>query len=184
MSQSELLIHTVKALDKSMHEYMLTGSLVSSIQGEPRATHDIDFIVAINTESIEELLKEFPRSDFYYDIAAAKQAIRDGGMFNILSIAGDKVDIWVLTDSEFDKSRFSRKRTVELFGHVLYVPSPEDTILMKLLWSKQCGSSEKQLFDAARVYDLQQETLNAEYFETWLQRLELKEQFAAIQRYL
>jgi len=163
---------------------MLTGSLVSSIQGEPRATHDIDVIVAITTESIEALLEEFPRSDFYYDIDAARQAITDGGMFNILSVSGDKVDIWVLTDSEFDRSRFSRKQTVELFGHMLYVPSPEDTILMKLLWSKQCGGSEKQLFDAARVYDLQQETIDSEYFESWIYRLDLNAQRVAMQRYL
>ena len=184
MSQPELLIHTVKALEKSGHEYMLTGSLVSSILGEPRATHDIDVIVAIKTEGIEAFLGEFPKGDFYYDIDAAKQAIRDGGMLNILSASGDKVDIWTLTDSEFDKSRFSRKQTVELFGQRPYIPSPEDTILMKLLWSKQCGGSEKQLFDAARVYDLQQETLDDEYFESWLQKLDLTEQFIAMQRFL
>ena len=46
------------------------------------------------------------------------------------------------------------------------------------------GGSEKQLFDAARVYDLQQEVLDTGYFETWLRKLNLKEQFAAMQRYL
>ena len=40
MSQQELLRRVVKELEELDVEYMLTGSLVSSLQGEPRATHD------------------------------------------------------------------------------------------------------------------------------------------------
>ncbi len=35
----------VEALAASATPYMLTGSLVSSMQGEPRSTHDMDFTV-------------------------------------------------------------------------------------------------------------------------------------------
>jgi predicted nucleotidyltransferase len=56
MSQSQLLIHTVKALEATGSEYMLTGSLVSSMQGEPRATHDIDILVETTTEGVTALL--------------------------------------------------------------------------------------------------------------------------------
>ena len=184
MSQSDLLIYTVKALIESSNEYMLTGSLVSSMQGEPRATHDIDLIISATPDSIEEFLKKFPITDFYYDIDAAKEAIKQGGMFNILSSSGDKVDIWILTDSEFDQSRFSRKQIIELFGQPLFVSSPEDTILMKLLWSKQWGGSEKQLFDAAKVYGLQQEILDNDYFDLWVHKLSLENQLLAMQRYI
>jgi len=37
MSQSDLLIEAVTALDEAGVGYVLTGSLVSSLQGEPRA---------------------------------------------------------------------------------------------------------------------------------------------------
>lgn len=183
MSQSELLIHTVKALNESANEYMLTGSLVSSMQGEPRATHDIDLIITATSNSIEMFLGKFPKDNYYYDTNAAKKAMADGGMFNILSFSGDKVDIWALTDSEFDQARFSRKQVVELFGLPLNVSSPEDTILMKLLWSKQCGGSEKHLFDAAKVYDLQQETLDVDYLGTWIRKLNLVDQLTAMERF-
>jgi hypothetical protein len=184
MSQSELLIHTVKALEKSAHEYMLTGSLVSSLQGEPRATHDIDFIVAATSESIEEFLKEFPDSDYYYDVNVARESIKNGGMFNVLAVTGDRIDIWALTNSEFDQSRLSRRLKIELFGLTLNVTSPEDTIIMKLLWAKQCGGSEKQLFDASRVYDLQRGSLDTKYFEKWIRKLKLEKQYVAMKRYL
>jgi hypothetical protein len=37
MSESQLLMHTVRALEAVGCRYMLTGSVVSSMQGEPRA---------------------------------------------------------------------------------------------------------------------------------------------------
>lgn len=45
----------VEALDASATPYMLTGSLVSSMQGEPRSTHDMDFIVRLDDESASGL---------------------------------------------------------------------------------------------------------------------------------
>jgi len=47
MSQQELLKLVIARLDEAGIEYMLTGSLASSLQGEPRATHDIDLVIAI-----------------------------------------------------------------------------------------------------------------------------------------
>jgi len=184
MSQSELLIFTIEALIKSTHDYMLTGSLVSSMQGEPRATHDIDLVVTVTPESVKQLLQEFSAECYYFDIPAAQAAVEQGGMFNILSNTGDKVDIWTLTDSEFDQMRFSRRQSIEFLGRSIKVSSPEDTILMKLLWSKQNGGSAKQLYDASRVYDLQQDSLDLDYLETWMDKLDLQSEFVALQRYL
>jgi hypothetical protein len=47
MSQQELLKKVVAALESGAIPYMLTGSLVSSLRGEPRSTHDIDDVVAM-----------------------------------------------------------------------------------------------------------------------------------------
>jgi hypothetical protein len=50
MSQPELLKGVVTRLDEAGIEYMLTGSIVSSLQGEPRATHDIDIVIAVRID--------------------------------------------------------------------------------------------------------------------------------------
>ena len=42
MLQPQLVIEVINILNKNNIEYMLTGSFVSSLQGEPRLTHDID----------------------------------------------------------------------------------------------------------------------------------------------
>jgi len=56
MSQSELLKKTIAALEAANTHYMLTGSFASSLQGEPRLTHDIDLVIAITTPGIKSLL--------------------------------------------------------------------------------------------------------------------------------
>ncbi len=40
MSQQELLKKVIQALDRAKIQYMITGSVASSLQGEPRSTHD------------------------------------------------------------------------------------------------------------------------------------------------
>jgi predicted nucleotidyltransferase len=46
VSQLELLKHVVHQLEAAGIEYMISGSVASSLQGEPRASHDIDIVVA------------------------------------------------------------------------------------------------------------------------------------------
>jgi len=48
VSQFRLLEKVVQILAERNIPYMLTGSIVSSLQGIPRSTHDIDIIISIN----------------------------------------------------------------------------------------------------------------------------------------
>lgn len=56
MPQSELLIRVIGALKAAELAYMITGSLASSVQGEPRATHDLDLVVDLPAEAVQSLL--------------------------------------------------------------------------------------------------------------------------------
>ena len=112
---------------------MVTGSIVSSLQGEPRSTHDVDVIVAIDSCHVEAILQAFSRPRFYVEEATVREAIRLGGAFNVIDKQeGDKIDFWMLTDSEFDRSRFERRYAENVFGIRMNASSPEDTILVKL----------------------------------------------------
>lgn len=172
MSQQELLRRVVEALDTAGIDYMLTGSLASSLQGEPRSTHDLDVVIAIQEQQVDTLLSAFPRPAFYADERAAHEAIRTDGMFNVLDVeGGDKVDFWLLTDTGFDLSRFARKVEEEVFGLRLKVSAPEDTILAKLSWSLRSGGSEKYYTDALRVYEVQAGDLDVAYIDEWARQL-------------
>lgn len=168
MSQQGLLSRVVEALDDLGIRYMVSGSIVSSLQGEPRATHDADLVIDISPRDITLLVGALDDPSLYLDERSATSAVVRREMFNLIdSATGDKVDFWPLTDSPFDRSRFSRRISVEALGMRLVVSSPEDTILKKLDWSRKCGGSEKQFVDALRVYEVQGGALDAEYLRRW-----------------
>ena len=172
MSQQELLKKVIRALERAGIDYMVSGSVASSLQGEPRLTHDIDLVVAIQEPKINLLVSSFPAPDYYLDENSILHAIKEKRVFNLIDVtSGDKVDFWILTDEPFDTSRFNRKRAHDVMGIQVMVSSPEDTILMKLKWASLSGGSEKQYTDALRVYEVQFETLDMGYLIEWSKRL-------------
>jgi hypothetical protein len=174
MSQQALLIAVVKALERAGIHYMLTGSLVSSLQGEPRSTHDIDFVVSLTHDAAPKLTSRLSRKGWHINEESAERAIKTRGMFNLIDAEqGIKVDFWMLTEEPFDLSRFARKRREVLLGHEIWISAPEDTILAKLNWAKLAGGSEKQFTDAMRVYELQYPKLDQHYIQTWVERLDI-----------
>ncbi|HSG71814.1 MAG TPA: hypothetical protein VLA12_15470 [Planctomycetaceae bacterium] len=175
MPQSELLNRAVTVLEGAGIPYMVTGSLASSAQGEPRSTHDIDLVVDLNVGQINTLLAAFPAPEYYLSEASIQEAIRDRRMFNLLELStGDKIDFWIVTDDEYDQTRFARRIKDEIDGIIVDVSTPEDTILMKLRWAKSSGGSEKQYHDALRVYEVQSQLLDTAYMLQWVAKLEVK----------
>src|SRR5216684_3489891 len=99
MSQQELLRQVIQILSEAGIDYMVTGSVASSMQGEPRSTHDIDLVVALPANAADALLNAFLPPDFYLSEEAIREALEKRSMFNLLSLTdGEKVDFWILTD--------------------------------------------------------------------------------------
>lgn len=181
MSQPELLARVVQTLDRIGIDYMITGSVASSLQGEPRSTHDIDVVVALEKNDVDNLVDALEGPDYYIDAAAVEVAIEHRSMFNLIDVReGDKVDFWILTTEPFDRMRFSRKYVEEAMGG-LKVSAPEDTILMKLRWASQMGGSEKQFRDAVSVFEVQYEALDLKYLNTWAVDLGIEALWARLQ---
>lgn len=173
MSQQELLINVAIALDRLGIPYMLTGSVASSLYGEPRLTHDIDVIVQVVPEKAGRLIKSFPPPRYYLDSRETIELmVREASMFNLIDTSsGDKVDFWILTSTSFDTERFRRRVRLKAFGAAVWALSPEDVILSKLSWSVQSGGSEKQFHDALRVFEVQRAALDLSYCERWTEPL-------------
>jgi hypothetical protein len=176
MSQPDLLKSLVEKLDGAGIDYMITGSVASSLQGEPRLTHDIDVVIEITRDRIPVILDSFPAPRYYVEEAAILEAIETGGMFNVIDVVeGDKIDFWLLTREPFDRSRFARKCEEEVLGIRLKVSRPEDTILVKLRWSGLSGGSEKYFIDALRVFEVQGGHLDLDYLKEWSSALGLED---------
>lgn len=182
MSQQELLARVVTVLHAQGVPYMITGSFASSFQGAPRATHDIDLVIAIAPDRVPALLHAFPPPDYYLDEHAVRDAVARRDMFNLLQVTtGDKVDFWLVTDDPFDQSRFARRQPAVAMGMNLFFSAPEDTILQKLKWAEMSGGSEKQFVDALRVYELQRPRLDLGYVNLWAARLGVEHLWQRIQ---
>ncbi len=175
MSQQELLKKVIRALEEAEIQYMITGSVVSSMQGEPRSTHDIDIVIAYQRSVIEFIVETFPPHDFYFEENSIYEAADRRTMFNIIDMnSGDKIDFWILTNETFDLSRFSRRVTEKFLSLEMKVSTPEDTILAKLRWAKLAGGSEKQFTDALRVYEVQFGKLDIDYIKEWAKKLNIE----------
>lgn len=181
MSQTSLLTYAAQAMQRISVEWMLTGSLASSMYGEPRSTHDIDIVADLREQDISALISEFPEPRFYADAQMMRDAIQSRSMFNVLDQdSGDKIDFWAIGPEEFHRVQFDRRR-IETFNNVnVSVISPEDSILSKLYWSKLSGGSERQLRDALRVYEVQHGVLDVEYCEQWAVSLDVLEMWQRI----
>lgn len=182
MSQQDLLVHAVRTLEAAGVPYMITGSTASSIQGNPRTTHDIDIVVDLSPEAVPALLGAFPPPRFYADEDAIRNAIATRFMFNILDgDTGDKLNFWILKPGDFDRTAFNRRYRETTLGIQLALPQPEDTILRKLRWAQECGGSEKQMADCIGVYEVNYTNLDFDYLRRWAGHLGVSELLQQVQ---
>ena len=63
-------------------------------------------------------------------------------MFNIIDHAsGFKADFVVLKDSAYRKNEFERRIQIVLFNMKVFIVSPEDLLISKLIWVQDFQSS-------------------------------------------
>jgi hypothetical protein len=86
-TQREFLHKLVAMFDEVGIAYMIAGSLGSSFYGRPRATQDVDIVIAPSEDRFARLIALFEQQGYYVNRNAARDALRQRGMFNIIDIA-------------------------------------------------------------------------------------------------
>ncbi|MCE7873308.1 hypothetical protein DYH09_23435 [bacterium CPR1] len=76
-----LLVEVADILTRLGIDYFATGSIGSTLYGEPRYTQDIDLVVALRPEQAAELFRSVEH-DFYADLGAMREAIMRASSFN------------------------------------------------------------------------------------------------------
>ena len=90
---------------------MLTGSVASSFHGKPRATFDLDIVIEPTRDQLEAFIGRL-KDDYYISSAAAREALEERGMFNLVDYrTGIKVDFIVRKDRDFSPSRIRTENT-------------------------------------------------------------------------
>jgi len=168
-----LLLKIVKILEHLEIPYLITGGIAVLMYGRPRFTADIDIVVELQERHIGDLGKNLRKlSDTgYISESEMREALFRQGEFNYIdSNTGMKVDFWILKNDAFDRSRLKRKIAMNVLRKRIYFSSPEDLILMKLVWHN-ITPSDRQLDDVRSILKISGKKLDTKYLKKWAKTL-------------
>jgi hypothetical protein len=150
--------------------YMLSGSIAMSIYIIPRATKDIDFVIHLQPQDIDGLVNYF-QGAYYCSKDAVTDAVNRQSIFNIIDNAsGFKADFVILKNDEYRLTEFERRQEMDYYGTNIYVVSPEDLLISKLIWIQgwQAAVQMEDIKNLSLLTDLQND-----YIDYWITKLNL-----------
>jgi hypothetical protein len=157
-------------------EYLVGGSVASSVHGVPRATNDVDLVARLAGRHVDAFVAAL-RSDFYVDADMIHDAIRRRASFNVVHLATMlKADVFVFDGSAQAHAELSRKQAIEVVvgEPAVWFSSPEDIVLQKLAWYRKGNEvSERQWTDVLGVLQVSGPRLDLTYLNHWAAQLGL-----------
>lgn len=159
-------------LDAQGVVHALTGSVAAGLHGEPVTSMDVDFVVKMTPEVAARLARGWAR-DLHANEESFRNAAREHGIANLVSFSsGLKVDISMLRDTPYHDELMRRRVRIQPPGtsKTFWVVSPEDIVLMKLVWRRD-SRSEKQWRNALSVVRIKGHQLDWAYLRRWAAEL-------------
>ena len=159
-------------------QYLIVGSLASSVHGVYRATADGDLLV-IPAPGLAAKLAAALGPGWYADADMIERAIREKRSFNLIHMAtSQKIDIFP-AKTDFDTTEIGRARRIPVFpaGNTTRLPvaSPEDVLLAKLQWYRAGGEiSDRQWNDITGILAANP-ALDFDYVRDWAARLRVED---------
>jgi hypothetical protein len=159
-------------LDEHEIPYMLSGSIALGLYTVPRMTRDIDFIIHLEANNLDFFVNSF-KEGYYCERDVVKEAMEGPvKMFNIIDHeTGYKADFVVLKDDPFRQEEFNRRVKVTYFGKTIYVVTPEDLLISKLIWIQDLQSA-LQIEDIKSLVVI--DSLDWDYISKWIKQLKLR----------
>lgn len=170
----EVTLQVASSLETIGVDYVVGGSLASSMHGIPRSTQDVDILVFMRHEDVEPLVTMF-EDEFYVEQAAVQEAVNRSSSFNLVHFeTAFKVDLFVAGNDPWLAEE--RRRRVNIgdpeAGDSFHVSSAEDNLLHKLKWYQRGGEvSDQQWGDVLGVMKVQGDELDFPYLKRWAAQL-------------
>jgi hypothetical protein len=103
-----VLVEAIRAFDGLGIDYVVVGSIASSIHGEYRASGDVDIVADVKLHHVDPLVEKL-RGEFYVDDLMMRRAISEGRSFNIIHLqVVFKIDIFIPA-TELGKQQLARR---------------------------------------------------------------------------
>jgi hypothetical protein len=172
-------VQITNVLEKLGIEYLVGGSLASSLHGLPRATQDVDVVAHLRPEHVSALVDAL-REDFYLDESAIRDAVATRSTFNVIHLfTMFKADIFVAGADDVIRREMERREPFQLEGEPsrqIIVASPEDIIVQKLHWYRLGDHvSDRQWLDALGVLRVRGKDLDRAYMREVALRLDVSD---------
>lgn len=170
-----VLAQVASILEQRGINYVLVGSLASSMHGMYRSTADIDILADVKPDQVRPLLDAL-QDNFYVDEVAVRQAINRRGSFNAIHFDSVfKVDIFIPKADDFASQQLARRELRQISPDIeqkIYVATAEDTILAKLRWYREGQEvSDNQWSDVVGIIGAAGRPLDATYLCEWSEQL-------------
>jgi hypothetical protein len=183
MPEPELSLLFVRPLNRIGARYVVSGSVASILYGEPRLTHDVDFVIFLRDSDIARLQQVFPAPEFYVpraEVIAAEIARPSKGHFNVIhSDTSFKADFYTAGRDELNAWAFRNSRKMEYQGEPIIVAPPEYVIVRKLEYFRE-GGSDKHLRDIRAMLAISGDLLDRPALQDWLTRLGLEAEWRRV----
>ncbi len=173
MPEPDLIELFVRPLERLQFRYLVSGSVAAMLYGEPRLTHDIDFVIFLRSPDIGRLPEAYPAPDFYLpppEVIATEAARQQRGQFNVIHAdSGLKADFYTASRDELHAWAFRNVRQYSIEGQTIRLAPPEYVIVRKLEYFRE-GGSEKHLRDIRSMLAVSGEQIDRATLTDWIRR--------------
>jgi hypothetical protein len=169
----------LESLEAAGVEYLIGGAIAEWAWGEPRATQDLDIVIKLPVKAAGRLSRELEKRDMLVPVDIILEAMvedrADIPLNAIHMYSGLKADLYLLREGDkLRQSAFQRRVKVDYGPPIgkVYVHSPEDLILYKLMYLGLSGQP-KHARDIAAILRAKKDSLDLGYIDEWVTRLGL-----------
>jgi hypothetical protein len=158
---------------------MIGGAIAEWAWGEPRATQDLDIVINLPIKAVARFSKELEKRNMLVPVDLILDAMMedraDIPLTAIHMYSGFKADLYLMRDGDVLRQSAFQRRVMVDYGPPIgkvYVHSPEDLILYKLMYLGLSGQP-KHARDIAAILRAKKNQLDFGYIEEWITQLGL-----------
>jgi len=170
-SPASALQQFLPVLNRSSVSYAIIGAVASGILGRPRSTLDVDILVGGGGQGLARIssLIEKTGGEKLTSFLDANPMLR--GVMVRMRMGLIHVDL-IRSRDRHDQVTLRRRQKVRAFGLGLFIPQPEDLILLKMK-----AGRERDLEDCIGIFEGQKDQLDLNYLWRWAFRLRLVDEY-------
>ena len=169
MTSEEATIAAIRTLNSFSVPFMIVGSLSSNYYGVARATHDADFVVELGDVSLTQIASKLG-PDLRLDPQITFESVTGTTRYRFELTGQDyTIEVFLLSGDAHDRQRFERRVRTDMYGEAVYIPTPEDVIVMKLRWYS-IARRRKDRDDIVNMLIVQRDRIDLAYIRSWAEQ--------------